>query len=113
MRFRRLLITGLLALGAMPFAAQADGSTRAADACIQAFVDTYLPKDRQVKVRKLPHSPNLLGVYAKRYTIDLSARVSRDEIVSARCVASPGGQVLALDAEYSNAPGIAQVTAPK
>ena len=115
MRFRsRVLVTGLLALGAMPFAAQADASTRAADACIQAFVDTYLPKDRQVKVRKLPHSPNVLGVYSKRYTIDLSARVSRDEIVNARCVASPSGKVLVLDGEYSNAPAsIAQVTGQK
>ena len=115
MRFRsRVLVTGLLTLGAMPFAAQADASTRAADACIQAFVDTYLPKDRQVKVRKLPHSPNVLGVYSKRYTIDLSARVSRDEIVNARCVASPSGQVLVLDGEYSNAPAnIAQVTGQK
>lgn len=115
MRFRsKVLVTGLLALGALPFAAHADASTRAANACIQAFVDTYLPKDRQVKVRRLPHSPTALGVFSKRYTIDLSARISREEIVNARCVASPSGQVLELDGEYSDAPtSIAQVTSQK
>lgn len=95
-RRSRMLITGLMALAAMPFAAQAGGSNTAAAACIQAFVETYLPKDRQVQVRRLPASPSSFGVYARRYTIDLSARLSRDEVISARCVASSSGRVLEL-----------------
>ena len=43
--------------------AQADGADRAADACIQAFVDAYLPKDRLVSVRTLSPAPGPLGAY--------------------------------------------------
>ena len=49
----RVLITGLVVMAA-PFAVQANGASRAADACVQAFVETYVPKDKQVQVRKLP-----------------------------------------------------------
>ena len=53
----------------------ANGADKAADACIQAFVDNYLPKDRLVTVHKLSRSTRTLNVYAKRHTLDLSARV--------------------------------------
>lgn len=90
-------VSGLLALGATPFAAHAYGSETAADACMQAFVDTYLPKDRMVKVRR-PSTSSSVGYFTRRYTIDLRARLSRsgDEIVSARCVASADGRIIEL-----------------
>ena len=85
-----VVIAGMAALTAAPLSAHADGADRAADACIQAFVDTYLPKDRQVKVRTVSPVSGPLGAYTKRYTVDLSARLSRSgtELVTARCVAS-------------------------
>lgn len=99
MNLRNLVaVSGLIALGATPFAAQAHGAETAADACIQAFVDTYLPKDKSVQIRTLSPIAGPLGIYTKRYTIDLSARLSRngDELVTARCVANANGRVLDL-----------------
>ena len=98
MKLRRLIaVPAMLALGATPFAAHAYGSDTAASACIQAFVDTYLPKDRTVQVRRLPPGHSL-GTYSRQFTNDLSARLSRsgNELVAARCVASAGGEVLEL-----------------
>jgi hypothetical protein len=94
-----VVVSGLLALTAAPLTAHADGSDRAADACIQAFVDAYLPKNRQVKVRTVSPVSGPLGAYTKRYTIELSAHLSRSgtELATARCVASATGQVIALD----------------
>jgi hypothetical protein len=93
-------VSTLLALCAAPSTAQANGSDKAADACIQAFVDAYLPKDRTMKVRKLLPTAGPLSAYSKRYTIELSARLahSGDELVMAHCVANAKGQVIELDA---------------
>ena len=99
MNIRSLLaFSGLLALGAAPFTAHAYGSDTAADACMQAFVDTYLPKDRTVKLRRPSLSAGPTVTYTKRYTIDLSARLSRsgDELVAARCVATADGRVIEI-----------------
>ena len=100
MKFRSLAaISGLVALSLAPAAVQAHGSQKAADACIQAFVDNYLPKNHPVNVRKqlAPSSP--LGMYATQYTIDLKARLSRsgNQLVSVRCVASASGEIIALE----------------
>jgi hypothetical protein len=89
-----------LALGAVPLTAYASGSSRAADACIQAFIDTYLPKDTPVQVRKLPPpSQGVLGSFSKRHTIELSARATRSgtELVTAKCVANADGEVIKID----------------
>jgi hypothetical protein len=107
MKFRTLgLVTGLAALCAAPFPAQASGSDKAADACIQAFVQSYLPKNRQVQVRTLTSNPGPLGAYTKRYTIDLTAKTSRSgtELVTARCVANANGKVLTLDSPIDGYP---------
>ena len=101
-----VVVSGLLALSSAPLTAHADGSDRAADACIQAFVDAYLPKDRQLRIRTLSPVPGPLGAFTKRYTIDLSARLSRSgtELVTARCVASATGQVITLDSSTEDEP---------
>ena len=103
-----VIVSGLFALTAAPPTAHADGSDRAADACIQAFVDTYLPKDRPVKVRTVSPVSGPLGAYTKRYTVDLSAHLSRSgtELVTARCVASANGQVITLDSPTADTPVI-------
>lgn len=100
MKIRSLAaITGLVALSLAPVAAQAHGSQTATNACVQAFVDNYLPKNHPVSVRKqlVPTSP--LGMYQSRYTIDLSARLTRSgtQLVSVRCVASAAGEIIALE----------------
>ena len=101
MNIRTLVaFSGLLALGAAPLTSYASGSSKAADACIQAFIDTYLPKDRPVQVRKLPPaSQGVLNSFSKRYTIELRARAARSgtEIVTAQCVANAAGEVLKID----------------
>src|SRR5262245_23054861 len=100
MKSRSLVaISCLVALGVAPLAAQAHGPQKAANACIQAFVDNYLPKNQPVNVRKYVTSSNPLSMYATRYTIELSARRSRasDVLVSVRCVANSAGQVIALE----------------
>lgn len=61
-----LAIPGLIALAATPFAAQADGSGRATDACIAAFVETYVPEGRTVRVHKSELAPGPLGYFIKR-----------------------------------------------
>ena len=90
---------GLIALGSAPFTAQAHGPQNAADACIQAFVDNYLPKNHPVKVRRQLAPSSLLGTYAHRYTIDLSARLAHggDQLVTVRCTANSAGQIIALE----------------
>ncbi len=100
MRFRGLLaISGLIALGAMPFAAVANGPNKAADACIRAFVDSHVPKNRAVQVRKNSPTRSSFGVHARRYDFDLSARVGGNgtPLVTARCVASADGRVISLE----------------
>ena len=100
MRFRGLVaISGLLALGAIPFATAANGPGKAADACIQALVDNYVPKNRTVQVRKNSPTRISYGVYARRYDFDLSARVNGNgaPLVTAHCVASADGRVISLE----------------
>jgi hypothetical protein len=100
MRFRGLLaVSSLMTLGTMPFAAVAHGPDKAADACIRAFVDTYVPKDRAVRVRKHTQALTSSGIHARRYDFDLSARLRTEggELVTARCVASANGQVISLE----------------
>ena len=99
MNIRSLVaIPALLALGMAPLAAQAHGSQKAADACIQAFVDNYLPRNHRVNVRRQLSPSNPLGAYATRYTIDLTARLAHggDRLVSVRCTADAAGKVISI-----------------
>jgi len=91
-------ISGLALLAAAPFAAHAGAAAKANDACIQAFVDAYLPKDSAVRVRKAGPSASPLRIYSRQYTLDLSANVTAtgNELVTARCVANLNGEVLKL-----------------
>jgi len=100
MKIRKVLaISGLALLTAAPFAANAGASARASNACIQAFVDAYLPKESAVRVRNVGPVANPLRIYSRQFTLDLSARTSAtgNELVTARCVANLSGEVIALD----------------
>jgi len=98
MNIRKVLaISSLALLTAVPFAARADAEGRASDACIQAFIDAYLPKDAVVRVRKEGPAAGPLRVYARQYTIALSAQLGVDGgLITARCVANYSGEVLIL-----------------
>lgn len=100
MNIRKVVtLSSLIALAAAPFVAQADGPEKATDACIQAFVDQYVPKGHTVRVHKKMPVPSNLDSYVRRYTIALSATLatSGTELASARCVVSSGGNVIVLD----------------
>jgi hypothetical protein len=96
---KMIAVSGLALLTAAPFAAATERAGKAADACIQAFVDTHLPKGHTVRVHKVAPPTSPLDSYAKRYTLELSARVASDRanFVTARCVVSANGEVLALE----------------
>ena len=96
-----LTMLGALMLTAVPFASHA-GPNKALDACVSSFIDTYIPKDRTVRVRKYhPPRSSLAAQYSNKstYTIALSARGTRSgkELAQARCVASNRGDVIVLD----------------
>jgi hypothetical protein len=101
MNARRILLTaGTLVLAATPLATYA-GPKQAIDACVQSFVETYLP-DRVVRVHTRQPALGPLGILNDRkgtYTIALSARGARSgkEIAQARCVASTRGDVIVMD----------------
>ena len=99
MNFRKVFAMSSLALlTAVPFAARADAAGRASDACIQAFIDAYLPKDAVVRVRKEGPASGPLRLYARQYTIALSAQLGAEGgLITARCVADNSGEVLVLD----------------
>ena len=94
-----LAAAGLAILTATPNAAVADGKGKAADACIQAFINTHVPKGHTVRVRKEGSAPSSMNTHVRQYTVSLSARTSvgGDELAAARCVASSSGEVLALE----------------
>jgi hypothetical protein len=93
------VLTSLALFTASPIVALADGKGRAADACIQAFIDSHVPKGRAVRVRKEGPPASSLYPHVRHYTVSLSARVSgsRAELATARCVANSNGEVVALD----------------
>ena len=95
-----VLVTGLALFAVAPIAAVADGKGKAADACIQAFIDSHVPKGRTVRVRKEGPSPSSrVPGTSRQYTVSLKAHmsVSGNELATARCVATSNGEVIALD----------------
>jgi hypothetical protein len=96
MNIRNVVVLSSFALLTAGQFAHADASAKASDACIQAFVETYLPKDSAVRVRKVGATANPLEIYARKFTLDLSANAG-GELVAVRCVANADGEVLALE----------------
>jgi hypothetical protein len=98
----KLSILALVALAAVPFAAQAQpGADAAVDACVKSFVDTYLPGHPIKQVSKQEPAPGPIDTYyaPRQYTIALAAYNARsgDLLAQARCVANRKGTVIVLD----------------
>lgn len=103
---RTLVMVGTLVLAATPLASYA-GPRQALDACVKSFVETYVPKDRVVRVHRKQPPVTPLGALNDRkgsYTIALSARGARSgkDIAQARCVASTHGDVIVMDSTAVN-----------
>jgi hypothetical protein len=102
MNARRILITiGSLVLAVSPLASYAS-SKQAIDACVKSFVETYVPKDRVVRIHKSQPTRGPLGILSDgkdTYTVALFARGARtgQQIAHARCVASTHGLVIVMD----------------
>lgn len=99
---KTVAVSGLLVLVAAPFATHAGGADNALNACVSAFVETYVPKDRIVRVRKTHPPASVFDIRTNRsgaYTIALSARGAKsgELLAEARCVASGRGDVIVLD----------------
>jgi hypothetical protein len=96
---RAIALSGLILVSAAPFVARADATDKATDACIAAFVETYVPAGLKVHVQRDSHVAGPLDYFTKQYVIALSARFSRsgEEIAQARCIASARGDVIVLD----------------
>lgn len=79
------LVTALLPLSAVPTLAHADA---AMDACIKAFVNANLEKERPVKVRRVEMLNSPIYPRSSANTILLTARTKhgRQEIARATCV---------------------------
>jgi hypothetical protein len=98
----------VLALAAVPLTSHAGSrdATVALDACVKAFVSTYLP-NHPVRATKnaSPEAPTSIALWQPRkFTIALSARgvTSGDVLAAARCVADNNGIVLVLDTPPEN-----------
>ena len=113
---KRILPLALLVFAAIPLTSQAapDSADTAIDACIKAFVSTYLP-NHPVRTTKSVTSQGAvpLVLQPRKYTIDLNARgaVSGALIAQARCIADARGLVLVLDTPPANDSGHADFVA--
>jgi hypothetical protein len=103
MNIKKVSIVALLALAAAPLTSQAGtaGPGAAFDACVKAFVATYLPNHpiKQTQTSNAQNPTTIAFWQPRKYTIALSARGVRsgDVLAEARCVADNNGIVLILD----------------
>lgn len=77
-----------------PITSHADS---AMDACIKAFVEERVPKDRTIKIRKLEGSSTaMLAPHPRRITLTATGAKSGTRIASATCVVGEGDDSIAL-----------------
>jgi hypothetical protein len=97
MKSRTVLSISTLALifaGLTPMTIHADS---AMDACIKAFVEQRVPKDRAIKIRKFAGPSSLVATpQSERITLTASGAKSGTPIASAKCVVTDGGDSVAL-----------------
>lgn len=77
-----------------PMTSHADS---AMDACIKAFVEERVPKDRTIKIRKREGSSTaMLAPHSRRITLTATGAKSGTRIASATCVVGDGDDSIAL-----------------
>lgn len=104
---KKTLSIAILALAAAPLTTQAaTGPEAAVNACVKAFVSTYLP-GHPVRPMKsvIPQNPLPLALWQRKHTVDLSARGAESGkiLAEARCIADNNGIVIVLDSPPANA----------
>lgn len=112
--FRRTqLVTALLPLLAMPALVHAESADPKMDACIQAFVNANLEKDRPVIVRKITSFGIAVDPNAPQQTIHLNARLkdSGTRIAQATCVIDGDEMVLTTNGKPAQTTKVAQASA--
>lgn len=96
---RPILVVATLALLGSPLASRADAAAQAMDACVQAFVAAYLPKEQPVVVDKQNLVSGPLDAHTRTYRVVLIATgtTSGRQIAKSTCVAGRNGEVIALN----------------
>ncbi len=92
-------LAALVALSATPLASEAGASKTALDACVNSFVDTYLP-DRTVHRVVVPTTIRPHTLYTARdYSVHLTAHGSKsgELVAEAFCIANRNGIVVVLE----------------
>lgn len=110
---RTQLVTALLPLLALPTLVQAETSDPTMDACIQAFVNSNVEKDRPVTVRKLASFDSAVNPHARQQTIHISARFkdSGKRVAQGTCVVNGDEIVLTLNGKPAQTAKLAQAAA--
>ena len=107
MNFKKSSMVSLLALAVAPLCTEAAPATAtsALNACVKAFVQTYVPNNPvRVTRTRSAEVPRVLSLaLPSKHTIELSARgvESGTVLAQARCIADKNGIVLILDAGTS------------
>lgn len=95
---KSLPVIGLALLAATPFVAHAGAGSKATKACVQAFVDTYVPHAKKVNLRISEPPLRPLTYAPRKVVVALSAHLpDGTELATARCVANVKGDVMVLD----------------
>lgn len=104
MNIKLVALAAVASVAVVPVAGASPSPSNAFNACVNAFVKTYLPAHtiRATKTTNSP-SPHSLALSPRKYTIALSARGadSGEVLANARCVADSNGIVLILDTPAS------------
>jgi hypothetical protein len=110
--FRRTqLVTALLPLLALPTLVQAESPDPKMDACIQAFLNSNVEKDRPVTVRKLASFGTAVDPQARQQTIFISARTKNGgkRVAQGTCVIDGDEMVLTMNGKPTQATKLAAV----
>lgn len=112
--FRRTqLVTALLPLLALPTLVQAESADPKMDACVQAFLNSNVEKNRPVTVRKLASFDTTMDALGRKETIFISARMkeSGKRIAQGTCVISGDEIVLTMNGKPALTTKLAQAAA--
>ncbi|PZN32578.1 MAG: hypothetical protein DIU71_07210 [Proteobacteria bacterium] len=98
---KTVAIAGMFAVSAVPLAASA-GPAQALDACLESYVETYVPAGHPIKLIKQRERRAPFTEFSQSsgpYTIAIEARGTESGKLygSARCIADARGHVIVMD----------------